>query len=124
KVEALQAELADIERATMTVPMRHSDLYFMLRYHLDQIRSRLIKASDEIAMAQMAKNEEPINGKPTVSDQPLYDRANHVLSEIGTSETLRRDPTRPLTRSKRSCSGHHERTDSDPLRKSSTKGGR
>jgi hypothetical protein len=68
KVEALQAELADIERATMTVPMRHSDLYFMLRYHLDQIRSRLIKASDEIAMAQMTKNEEPINGKPTVSE--------------------------------------------------------
>ncbi len=68
KVEALQAELADIERATMTVPMRHSDLYFMLRYHLDQIRSRLIKASDEIAMARMTKNEEPINGKPTVSE--------------------------------------------------------
>ena len=45
KAEALQAELADIDRATMTVPMRHSDLYFMLRYHLDQTRSRLIEAS-------------------------------------------------------------------------------
>jgi len=65
KVEALQAELADIERATMTAPMRHSDLYFMLRYHLDQIRSRLIEASQEIAMI---KNKEPINGKPTVSE--------------------------------------------------------
>ena len=66
--EILQAELADIERATMTVPMRHSDLYFMLRYHLDQIRSRLIKASHEIATAQMTKNKEPINRKPTVSE--------------------------------------------------------
>ena len=45
KAEALQAELADIDRATMTVPMRHSDLYFMLRYHLDRTRSRLIQAS-------------------------------------------------------------------------------
>src|SRR5262245_48392807 len=65
KVEALQAELADIERATMTAPMRHSYLYFMLRYHLDQIRSRLIEESQEIAMT---KNKEPINGKPTVSE--------------------------------------------------------
>jgi TRAP-type uncharacterized transport system substrate-binding protein len=48
KAEALQAELADIDRATMTVPMRHSDLYFMLRYHLDQTRSRLIEASRDI----------------------------------------------------------------------------
>ena len=52
----------------MTAPMRHSDLYFMLRYHLDQIRSRLIEASQEIAMTQMTKNKEPINGKPTVSE--------------------------------------------------------
>ena len=68
KVDVLQAELADIERATMTAPMRHSDLYFMLRYHLDQIRSRLIEASQEIAMTQMTRNKEPINGKPTVSE--------------------------------------------------------
>jgi hypothetical protein len=60
-----RAELTDIERATMTAPMRHSDLYFMLRYHLDQIRSRLIEASHEIAMTQ---NKQPINGKPTVSE--------------------------------------------------------
>ena len=44
KAEALQGELADIDRATMTVPMRHSDLYFMLRYHLDRTRSRLTEA--------------------------------------------------------------------------------
>jgi TRAP-type uncharacterized transport system substrate-binding protein len=55
KAEALQAELADIDRATMTVPMRHSDLYFMLRYHLDQTRSRLIEASRDITMAQMSE---------------------------------------------------------------------
>ena len=65
EVKALQTELTDIERATMTAPMRHSDLYFMLRYHLDQIRSRLIEASHEIAMTQ---NKQPINGKPTVSE--------------------------------------------------------
>jgi hypothetical protein len=68
EVEALQAELTDIERATMTAPMRHSDLYFMLRYHLDQIRSRLIEASHEIAMTEMTKNKEPINEKPIVSE--------------------------------------------------------
>src|SRR5215831_8856705 len=45
KAEALQAELDDIETSTVTVPMRHSDLYFMLRYHLDRTRSRLVEAS-------------------------------------------------------------------------------
>ena len=44
QVEALQNELADIDRATSTVPMRNSDLYFMLRHHLDQTRSRLADA--------------------------------------------------------------------------------
>ena len=47
KAKALQAELDDIERSTSTVPMRHSDLYFMLRYHLDRTRSRLIEACRE-----------------------------------------------------------------------------
>jgi len=65
EAEILQAELGDIERATTTVPMRHSDLYFMLRYHLDQARSRLIEASGEIAMAQMTENSDSINRKPT-----------------------------------------------------------
>jgi hypothetical protein len=44
EAEALEAELDDIDKATMSVPMRHSDLYFMLRYHLDRTRSRLIEA--------------------------------------------------------------------------------
>ncbi len=52
KAEALQAELDDIERSTITVPMRHSDLYFMLRYHLDRTRSRLREASRGITLTQ------------------------------------------------------------------------
>jgi TRAP-type uncharacterized transport system substrate-binding protein len=55
KAEVLQAELADIDRATMTVPMRHSDLYFMLRYHLDQTRSRLIEASRDKTITQTSE---------------------------------------------------------------------
>jgi hypothetical protein len=38
--------LADIEKATTSVPMRNSDLYFMLRYHLNQTRSRLAEAAE------------------------------------------------------------------------------
>ncbi len=45
QVEALQSELADIDRATGTVPMQNSDLYFMLRYHLDRTRSQLLENS-------------------------------------------------------------------------------
>ena len=67
EAEILQAELGDIERATMTVPMRHSDLYFMLRYHLDQARSRLVEASGDTAMAQMTENSDSMNRKPTES---------------------------------------------------------
>ncbi|MFY9837974.1 MAG: hypothetical protein WAK55_16195, partial [Xanthobacteraceae bacterium] len=44
EAEALETELDDIDKSTMSVPMRHSDLYFMLRYHLDRTRSRLIEA--------------------------------------------------------------------------------
>jgi TRAP-type uncharacterized transport system substrate-binding protein len=55
KAETLQAELDDIDRATMTVPMRHSDLYFMLRYHLDRTRSRLIEASRNNALTQTSE---------------------------------------------------------------------
>jgi len=51
KAEALKAELDDIDRATISVPMRHSDLYFMLRYHLDRTRSRLNEASRDITLA-------------------------------------------------------------------------
>jgi TRAP-type uncharacterized transport system substrate-binding protein len=55
KAEALRAELDDIERSTITVPMRHSDLYFMLRYHLDRTRSRLIKARRDITLTQASE---------------------------------------------------------------------
>jgi TRAP-type uncharacterized transport system substrate-binding protein len=46
QISALQDELADIDKATSTVPMRNSDLYFMLRYHLNQTRSRLAEANE------------------------------------------------------------------------------
>jgi len=52
QVEALQSELADIDQATSTVPMRNSDLYFMLRYHLEQTRSRLAEASETAKVGQ------------------------------------------------------------------------
>jgi hypothetical protein len=43
EAEALETELNDIDKATMGVPLRHSHLYFMLRYHLDRTRSRLVE---------------------------------------------------------------------------------
>jgi TRAP transporter TAXI family solute receptor len=46
QIEALRNELADIDKTTSTVPMRNSDLYFMLRYHLNQTRSRLAEAGE------------------------------------------------------------------------------
>jgi hypothetical protein len=49
QVEALQNELADLDRATRIVPMRNSDLYFMFRYHLERTRSRLLEARNNIA---------------------------------------------------------------------------
>ena len=45
QTETLQKELADIERETGAVAMRDSDLYFMLRYHIERTRSRLVDAS-------------------------------------------------------------------------------
>jgi len=45
RVEALQKELADIDQATSAVPMRNSDLYFTLKYHIDRMHSRLVDAS-------------------------------------------------------------------------------
>jgi len=50
EAQALKAELDKIDKATMSVPMRHSDLYFMLRYHLDRTRSRLDEASRDIGL--------------------------------------------------------------------------
>jgi hypothetical protein len=55
--DALQAELDNIERSTMTVPMRHSDLYFMLRYHLDRTRSRLSEASRDATLTQVSEEK-------------------------------------------------------------------
>ena len=57
KAEALRAELDDIERSISTVPLRHSDLYFILRYHLDRTRSRLAEASRDITLAQASEAE-------------------------------------------------------------------
>jgi hypothetical protein len=55
QAEALEAELDDIERSTRDVPMRHSDLYFMLRYHLDRTRSRLIQARGNVLLTQASE---------------------------------------------------------------------
>ena len=49
KMEALQNELADLDRASNVVPMLNSDLYFMFRYHLDRMRSRLVEAKNQPA---------------------------------------------------------------------------
>jgi hypothetical protein len=44
QIKLLESELTEIDRAARAVPLRHSDLYFMIRYHLDQLRSRLAKS--------------------------------------------------------------------------------
>jgi len=41
QMQDLQNEIAEIDRAADAISMRNSDLYFMLRYHLDRARSRL-----------------------------------------------------------------------------------
>jgi hypothetical protein len=41
QAEVLQSVLAEIDREASAVPMRHSDLFFIFRLHLDQTRSRL-----------------------------------------------------------------------------------
>jgi TRAP-type uncharacterized transport system substrate-binding protein len=45
RVETLQKELADIDLEASAVPLRSSDLYFTLKYHLDRMHSRLLEAS-------------------------------------------------------------------------------
>ena len=57
KAEALRGELDDIERSTRTVPLRHSDLYFMLRYHVDRTRSRLTEAIRDPTLDQASEAE-------------------------------------------------------------------
>lgn len=46
QMQALQSEIADIDRVSGAVSMHNSDLYFMLRYHLDRARARLVAASE------------------------------------------------------------------------------
>jgi TRAP-type uncharacterized transport system substrate-binding protein len=57
QAEALRSELEEIERLTKAVPMRHSDLYFMLRYHLDRTHFRLAESSRDIAGAEVSEAE-------------------------------------------------------------------
>jgi len=45
QIKSLEDELAKIERAARAVPLRQSDLYFVIKYHLDQTRARLAKAA-------------------------------------------------------------------------------
>lgn len=54
QAEVLQSDLADIDRVASAVPMRHSDLFFIFRLHLDQTRSRLASRLVE-ARSQTAK---------------------------------------------------------------------
>jgi TRAP-type uncharacterized transport system substrate-binding protein len=55
QAEVLQSDLADIDRVASAVPMRHSDLFFIFRLHLDQTRSRLASRLVE-ARSQTAVN--------------------------------------------------------------------
>jgi hypothetical protein len=60
QAEALQSVLADIDRVASAVPMRHSDLFFIFRLHLDQTRSRLALRLVE-ARSQAAKLAQGVN---------------------------------------------------------------
>ena len=55
QVAVLQADLESIDRATRILPMRHSDLFFAMRLHIDlmrtQLTSRLIEARSQTANA-------------------------------------------------------------------------
>jgi hypothetical protein len=41
QLESLQTDLKNVDRAAHILPMRHSDLFFALRLHIDQTRMRL-----------------------------------------------------------------------------------
>ncbi|MFZ1000654.1 MAG: hypothetical protein WAN68_01450, partial [Pseudolabrys sp.] len=60
QAEALQSVLADIDRVASAVPMRHSDLFFIFRLHLDQTRSRLALRLVE-TRSQAAKLAQGVN---------------------------------------------------------------
>jgi hypothetical protein len=53
QAEALESDLADIDREAGVVPMRDSDLFFIFRHHLDRTRQslaeRLVEARDRTA---------------------------------------------------------------------------
>jgi TRAP-type uncharacterized transport system substrate-binding protein len=51
QIDALQSELAEIDRAAAGISMRNSDLYFMLRYHLDRAGARLAEANQNAAIS-------------------------------------------------------------------------
>ena len=48
QAEALESDLADIDRAARVVPMRDSDQLFVFRHHLDRTRSRLAARLEEV----------------------------------------------------------------------------
>jgi TRAP-type uncharacterized transport system substrate-binding protein len=46
RMATMQADLENIDRAAKTLPMRHSDLFFSLRVHIDLVRARLASLTD------------------------------------------------------------------------------
>jgi uncharacterized protein len=46
QLATLQDDLDRIDRASAALPMRHSDLFFTLRIHIEQTRNRLRSALD------------------------------------------------------------------------------
>jgi TRAP-type uncharacterized transport system substrate-binding protein len=58
QVVELQADLENIDRAARILPMRHSDLFFAMRLHIDLIRTqlalRLIEARSQTQVAKVA----------------------------------------------------------------------
>jgi hypothetical protein len=50
EVSALEADLEGVDRAMhiLGVPMRHSDLFFSLKAHIDLVRARLGSRRDEL----------------------------------------------------------------------------
>jgi hypothetical protein len=50
-VTALESEIKDIDQAANGISMQNSDLYFMLRYHLNLTRTHLA----EVSQAQKKK---------------------------------------------------------------------
>jgi hypothetical protein len=49
RIEALQTDLASIDRAARILPFRHSDLFFPLIMHIDLTRTRLASRLRHVA---------------------------------------------------------------------------